>query len=64
MDDRVRRLGEGALQVGRVADVAVDEVQGLAGELLHPLQGLRRAVAQVVQHGDLVAGFEQGQAGV
>ena len=30
----------------------------------HPLQGHGRAVAQVVQHGDLVAGFEQGQAGV
>ncbi|MNG17381.1 hypothetical protein D3C84_1013630 [compost metagenome] len=47
-----------------VADVALDKQRRLAADALYPAQRLRRAIAQVVQHHHLEAGFEQGQGGV
>ena len=64
MDDRINAALEGASEVLAVTDVALDEAQWTAGELLDALKRDDGAVTEVVDDGDVVAGFQQDHAGV
>ena len=55
---------EQSVQQGSVADISFDEQRRLAADALDAVQRFGRAVAQVVQHHHLEAGFLQGQGGV
>ena len=65
MDDRVDGVGgEHGVQRGAVAQIGPDEGEVTPGDRAHPAQRLLLAVAQVVDHDQVVAGAQQFDAGV
>jgi hypothetical protein len=55
---------EHGIQCFPVADVGLDEGEIHARQFAHPDEGFGAAVAQVVQHDDVIAGVEEFHAGV
>ncbi len=60
--DRMRR--EHRVEHGRVGEIRLDEGDVPLGQSLHRLDGLLRAVRQVIDHDDLVPLLEQEEDGV
>ena len=57
-------FGEDLPQQPFVPDIALIKLQGLAGELLHPLQAFGIGIAQIVDDHHAVAALQKLQAGV
>ena len=57
-------LGEDGIGGGRIAQIGLDEGDGLAGDFLHTAQRLLTGVGQIVHHDDLITCVEQLHAGV
>ena len=51
-------------QQGLVSDIALIEFDLLAGELFHPVQALGVGVAEIVDHNDTIAAFQQLNTGM
>lgn len=64
MDDGVQASFERTGQINGVAGVTLDEARRMSGELLHVPRSNGGAFTQVIDDGDVIAGFQKDHAGL
>ena len=60
----VRMLGKKGLHLMGIAQLGLDEGDGLAGDLLHSTEGLLAGIAEVVRHHNVISRLEEFHTGV